>query len=241
MPSLSRARDRVRTIACLNNLKQMQLAWQMYADDASGLIPPNTAHNDPDWLWRSDTNTWCGPSSAPYDTDTINIRRGLFYRMGYSTVEKVFCCPSDRSKVVKNEERELTKLPRTRSFAMNGSLHGRKDEVQPIIKMDARIMKPSRLFVFIDEQEDSIDDGHFLVWPFPDDRWVNLPSGRHGQTGILSFADGHVEKWKWLTQKNFSDRENYWKQAKGNDLMDLRRLQAADFMFAKPDDYVPQP
>ncbi len=57
--------------------------------------------------------------------------------------------------------------------------------------------------MYLDEQEDSIDDAQFLVWPNPDDRWVNLPASRHDRNGILSFADGHVEQWKWRWSKQF--------------------------------------
>jgi len=44
-----------------------------------------------------------------------------------------------------------------------------------------------------DSQEVSaahIDDAHFLTWPVPDDRWVNMPADRHGQAGVLSYANG---------------------------------------------------
>jgi prepilin-type processing-associated H-X9-DG protein len=83
------------------------------------------------------------------------------------------------------------------------------------------------VFVFIDENEDGIDDAHFLTWPNPDDRWVNRPADRHGQGGVLSFGDGHVERWQWKWPKRFKPEESYWKQAaNARDLQDLRRLQA---------------
>ena len=82
--------------------------------------------------------------------------------------------------------------------------------------------------MFIDENEDSIDDAHFLTWPNPDNRWVNLPAGRHGNVGILSFADGRVERWKWKWPKQFNKKQSYWKRAENAaDLADLRRLQQA--------------
>jgi len=92
----------------------------------------------------------------------------------------------------------------------------------------AEAANPSQLFVFIGEQEDSIDDAHFLTWPEPDERWVNMPAGRHNQVGALSFADGHAEKWKWKWPKTFAEKKEYWKSAENErDLADLRRLQAA--------------
>lgn len=45
--------------------------------------------------------------------------------------------------------------------------------------------------------ECSIDDGCFLLTPVPGESWRNLPADRHSQGCNFSFADGHVEHWKW--------------------------------------------
>jgi len=47
LPALSRAKESGKSIACLNNLRQISLASQMYVDDNRGYYPP-----------RSDTNRW---------------------------------------------------------------------------------------------------------------------------------------------------------------------------------------
>ena len=39
LPALSKAREKARTISCVNNLKQDQLALAMYGNDSSGIIP----------------------------------------------------------------------------------------------------------------------------------------------------------------------------------------------------------
>jgi prepilin-type processing-associated H-X9-DG protein len=55
-----------------------------------------------------------------------------------------------------------------------------------------------------------------------------VPADRHGKVGVLSFADGHVERWKWKWPKQFKNKESYWKRAENaRDLADLRRLQGA--------------
>src|SRR5947208_12813722 len=64
---------------------------------------------------------------------------------------------------------------------------------------------PCDTFVFICEHPDSIDDGGFT----PDMHgrgWdgYGLPSSlQHGRSGILSFADGHVEKHRWLDSRTY--------------------------------------
>jgi hypothetical protein len=111
--------------------------------------------------------------------------------------------------------------------------------VQNIVERAEDIPHPAKLFVFIDEAEDSIDDAHFLVWPNPDTRWVNLPAGRHAQNGVLSFADGQVEKWAWRWPKKFRPKQGHWKMAESpKELADLRHLQEATLTFSP---FVPQP
>lgn len=224
LPALSRAKARARATACLNNVKQLQLCWQMYIDDHDGRVPSNNA-NFENRIWRNATNTWIGHNSAPYDLNDIGIRQGLFYRLNYNRQMRLYRCPDDKSKV-KIPGGGTAGVLRTRSYSMGGGWNGRTSEVQLIGWHINAVRDPSTAFVYIDEAQDSIDDAHFLVWPSLDKRWVNLPAARHGQTGVMSFADGHSEIWKWQWPKVFEPKEHYWKYAENaSDLADLRRLQ----------------
>jgi prepilin-type processing-associated H-X9-DG protein len=62
----------------------------------------------------------------------------------------------------------------------------------------AEITVPSQMFVFIDEREESVDDGYILVSMEPNNLWGNLPAIYHNGAGGLSFADGHSEVHKWV-------------------------------------------
>jgi len=67
---------------------------------------------------------------------------------------------------------------------------------------------PDNLFVFIDENAATIVDAEFGNPPvgspyFEQNVWWDMPSDRHGQGANLSFADGHVEHWKWSVPKIF--------------------------------------
>ena len=226
LPALSQAKGRATGAACLNNLKQLQTCWLMYVDDFNGLVPPNRSELTPG-AWRSTEDSWIGSSSAPHDPDTSNIEKGLLFKYDYNRSVQSYHCPGDKSKVTLLNGKSIGRL-RTRSYSMNGNWGGRTNEVQTTVQRLSEVQETSKIFVFIDEQEDSIDDAHFLVWSSPDDRWVNMPADRHGQVGILSFADGHVEKWKWKWPKQFKKKQNYWKKAESTaDLADLRQLQEA--------------
>ena len=62
-----------------------------------------------------------------------------------------------------------------------------------------QIGNASGQFVFIDEREESLDDGYFLTVPdLKDNSWGNLPALYHSAASGLSFADGHAEIHKWL-------------------------------------------
>lgn len=68
LPAATRAKGRGWASHCINNLRQLQLAWQMYADDSSAALPSNEAEFD-HGTWRSAQDSWVGPSSAPFDGD----------------------------------------------------------------------------------------------------------------------------------------------------------------------------
>lgn len=228
LPALGRAKVRVVSAKCLSNLRQLQFCWQMYVDDHNDAVPPNRSLQT-NGIWRSTADSWIGESSALYDTDTRPIERGLLFKYDYNRSVALYHCPADKSRVRTLAGKLLPQL-RTRSYSMSGCVGGNysTNKEPETARLASEIQEPATLFVFIDEQEDSIDDAHFLVWRYPDERWANLPADRQGQAGCLSFADGHVERWKWKWPKQFRIKQSYWKRAENAaDLADLRRLQGA--------------
>jgi prepilin-type processing-associated H-X9-DG protein len=86
---------------------------------------------------------------------------------------------------------------------------------------------PIETFVFIDENEQSIGDGAFVLpapWA-PQDKWLSQPSDRHDRGGNLSFADSHVQSWHWKAPKHLTIK--YQPAADPADQADLSRLEAA--------------
>ena len=235
LPALTAAKEKARSLSCLNNLRQLQLCWTLYVHDNSEELPPN------DFVYWVNTAgqftngvSWC-PGITRHDTNTINIENGLLFPYNRSTA--IYHCPSDRSTV---ELPDGTKLdqPRTRSYNMNGTIACRSTPWVPMFKKFDEILNPSpvQLFVFIEPHQDSIFDAHFgirfaaridedngTVRTEPADAWGDLPTDRHTRGLNLSFADGHVEYWRWRSPKRYQ----YWGQPAENeqDLSDLRRLQ----------------
>jgi prepilin-type processing-associated H-X9-DG protein len=92
--------------------------------------------------------------------------------------------------------------------------------------------QPSGVFGFIDEHEQSIDAGMFIIeqprWVTSDATthcWYSLPADRHRQGCNLSFLDGHVKHWQWKAPKRYHG----WliPPTSPADLADHQRIQEA--------------
>lgn len=223
LPALNLVRELGKRVARCNNLKQLQLCWQLYVEDHDDKVPLNMAAPITG-VWRSSPNSWIGDSSAPHDPDTTRIENGSFFKGNYNRSMGLYRCPTDKSRVRSVAGVGLG-MKRTRSYSMNANL-GAPQAEQPVVYRAAAIRKPvpARLFVFLDEHEDFINDASFTVNPAPEDTWSNIPADRHSHGCNFSFADGHVEHWRW---KNRKVRTQGSKAENEDDLADLRRLQAA--------------
>ena len=220
LPALGKAKAKAHSTSCSSNLKQLQQCWQMYADDNFDTMPPNkwrltggsAANNPGSWL--------AGDTRA--DRNTTNIEIGVLYR--YNQSSKIYHCPSDRSTVD-----GIRGLLRTRSYSLNSWLNGTEWPAW----IDSRFIKsvqlvnpgPVRVFTFLDEHENTIEDGHFALQQKPAQIWQNMPADRHAQGCNFSFADGHSERLKWRWPKRPQDREFNKPTVNNQDLQDLRALQ----------------
>jgi len=207
LPALSRARGLAQSMACMNHLRQLQTCWLMYANDHQGTLPPNLSVYDlstgqpiPGLDLRL---TWCA-GNVRTDVNTANIERGYLFPYNRSTA--IYHCPADHARVAG------TNVRHTRSYNMSQSVTGISfpkilDSI-PAFQNLTQIQdpKPADLFVFIDVHEDQITDSLFGI-PVPGDSlegmWFDLPANRHNDGCNLSFADGHVEHWKWAVPKVF--------------------------------------
>jgi prepilin-type N-terminal cleavage/methylation domain-containing protein/prepilin-type processing-associated H-X9-DG protein len=187
LPALGRAKAKAAGIGCVNNVKQLQLCWFMYAGDNNGTLPPNKAQT-PEMTTGADS--WIA-GGAKLDRTPSNIINGVLYK--YHSATAIYRCPSDRSTVTG------TKITRFRSYGMSYPWMGGDPGMQEINyrEADIRSPTPTKASVFIDEQEDSIDNGGLGILPAGNWSWWNLPASRHNRGGVLSFADGHAEAWRW--------------------------------------------
>ena len=193
LPALNKAKDRANTTQCLSNHRQLALGWVMYAADNGGKLVPNIALGDPGYL----TDSWMlgNMSDLVGATNETYIRNGKLFP--YNTSVKIYHCPADRSVVRLGG----VELPRVRSVSMSGQMAGDLGLIAnfpPNLKeTDIHFPPPSRAFVFIDERNDSIDDGYYAISLSPPS-WQNVPASWHNRGDVLSFADAHAEHWRWF-------------------------------------------
>ena len=184
LPALARARTKAEGISCLNNLHQMQTAWHMYTDDNDGrlvLNAPGTAHTPVEWV-----NGWLDWLNSPDNIDVQLLTEGL---LGPYTAKTpgAYKCPADRLPARNG--------PRVRSISMNTYM-GRTSQKSSYLRQ-SELLRPSELWVYLDEHPDSINDGCFSTLA-PANTWNDLPASYHNGACGFSFADGHGETHKWL-------------------------------------------
>jgi prepilin-type N-terminal cleavage/methylation domain-containing protein len=189
LPALSAGKARALTTSCLNNQRQLGLAWTLYASEAGGRLPLNL-DSVVNGIHRSPPGSWV-TGSARWDADPATITRGTLFP--YAQSIKIYHCPADHSCLVG------TSTPRLRSVSLSIYMAG--DDcvsnfmVYPLMKF-SEIRHPSQSLTFLDEDENGINNGGFL-YASKIDEWLDTPARRHQDGLVLVFADNHTEYWKW--------------------------------------------
>ena len=218
LPALSKAKLKAQGISCMQNLRQLQLGWNMYADDNNQVIVPNKdggnsgkSAANPSWAggWlnfdnQNEDNTNWGRLITP---STKNGNYGGLIGP-YTKDYKVYKCPADNASVTIFGK----KVPRVRSNSMNYMLIGDKKSIdgwtQSAVNAgfltyrrttDLTRPGPANTWVFLDEHENSMNDGYFVVDVAQQNVIIDLPGAYHNNACGIALADGHAEIFKWRT------------------------------------------
>jgi prepilin-type N-terminal cleavage/methylation domain-containing protein len=204
LPALSSAKMKAQEIACMNNLKQLETAWVIYNGENNGRIPSCEPFEPATFSINS--NAWVrgvaailSPPGAfgQVDAGVLDCTNQHALALGslfpYVSSYDIYRCPSDL--------RNINGVPYVRSNSMNNWMNGEPfadaandlDSTHRLFKTDSNISTPSQLYVFIDEDASTINDGMFVVYMNPANGLQDQPSLRHKTGYPLTFADGHTE------------------------------------------------
>lgn len=219
LPVLAKAKVKAFQANCASNLHQLGQAWYLYSVDSGG------------WLVESypgGSNVWV-LGDMTRQTEATNqefIRNGKLFP--YAPNALVYRCPSDRGVIA-----EGRRVQNVRSYAMNCFMGARPASAplipssaagfKPFFARESEIPRPSEMWVLIDEDERSINDGFFVV--DPNARiWFDLPAvspDRHRSCYSLSFADGRAELWRSQDPRTSSLQRRETEQSSNVDLVRL--------------------
>lgn len=186
LPALSSAKAKAKQTGCLNHLRQLSLAWQMYSGDNNGVLVENLP-------FRSNTNSWVvGELKSQFQqTNGTAIRHGKLFP--YVNQPGVYRCPADAP--------ESGSKSTVLNYAMNGWIGGRTMETQ-YQEQDYRTFvreseiiaahTPAGLWLMLDEDDITLDDGWFLMPMNSSRSSTSAPAPRHQRGTGINFADGRA-------------------------------------------------
>ncbi len=201
LPALAKAKVKAQATYCMNNEKQMTLAWLVYADDNGSQLVPNVGDAQLAQYYCP-TGTWCYGNVSGGQSDETNTLYLINSLLGsYTKAPGVYKCPGDTGN--------LNGVARVRSISMNNYMNGKGGGVQTatpgykVFRKTSDIIQTTQLFVFLDEKPASINDDYFevvLANATPTSLFVNDdPSPVPANSGGFGFADGHAEIHKWTS------------------------------------------
>ena len=202
LPALGKAKSKTVGIQCMNNTKQLQLAFTLYAgDQAEVLLACQDGLPDRRANWCTGDVSWGSSNTGSNDV----ARSPMMKYLGNAFA--VWKCPADQSFVVSGGKR----VPRFRSNSMSqvfgygewldGSGSGRNQTAWRTYSKEGNIVNPSQTWVFVDEHPGSINDAAFANQmrdaETANARIIDMPASYHNGACGFSFADGHSEIKRW--------------------------------------------
>jgi prepilin-type N-terminal cleavage/methylation domain-containing protein len=213
MPTLNRAREAAKRAACMNNVKSLGLAWNMYADANSDKVPPGATDG---------ANSWVGSGSATRQDQEAAIRMGLLYPYCGKSIQ-AFRCPT-----AKITEARTYSMPECyQSSSAGATMAGANAGM--LINSRAKLRRANQRILFLDE-------GYCTpaTWSifYSQQKWWDPVPIRHGNGTVLGFADSHSEYWKWRDDRTIKFGQEAANLPNPNDAASWQRVEPGNVDLA---------
>ena len=205
LPALSKTKLKAQGIHCMNNLRQLQLAWSMYTLDNDDYIPGNDWQQQVNHTRGNWASGWLDPRVANNkdNTNILLLLEDQYASLGnYTRSAAVYRCMA--SKITCKQGSTILPVVRTVSMScwMGWKNSGEWTAGYKVFTKASDMVDPgpSKTLVFIDERDDSIDDAYFGIDMAKGGSAImaNFPASYHNGAGGTTFADGHAEIHKWV-------------------------------------------
>ena len=178
LPALKKVKEAGKRAVCLSHIRQLSMAWRLYADDNNdNICAANIGHSPYGWVDTMDV-------SDPIDVQRQAIETGKLFP--YCQTLKIYRCPT-----VSRTELRSYSIVSSMNTIPGGALKGKV-----FTKMGQVTNAPSRV-VFICEGK--VSNYAFSIYARVN-RWRDPPPIHHSEGTTFSFVDGHSDHWKWRDQ-----------------------------------------
>lgn len=224
LPALSQAKNKANSISCINNVKQLSLAAQVYATDNNDKWPANGPGDPNVNLANPPANyvakVWAEGREGSNLTDDKSaaglVSPKLSLLAPYMTVKASFRCPGDKKLIRQGNQT----FPRPKNYSMNtfmgweGPLYN--SEPSPKYRMfskTADVTRSGDFFLFAEVHPFSICRPQFGMH-MDNNNIYHLPGNYHGKSSNFAFADGHADAHRWLNPKyndpGMPESDGFW-------------------------------
>ncbi len=209
LPTLSRAKAQSQSVYCMNNNRELALAWLMYAHDNRDRLAPNQNENAPEngqapGSWVCGFLNWSAGNSDNTNLSLILNSTNAVLAQYFGSQRNIYLCPADN--FASPAQAAAGWARRVRSVAMNYNMGPgtpeRPDKAGEngifYVKLsDMKKCPPAMAYVFADEQGDTLNDAVLYVL-LGNGGWCDLPASYHNHACCFAYADGHSEIHRWL-------------------------------------------
>jgi prepilin-type N-terminal cleavage/methylation domain-containing protein/prepilin-type processing-associated H-X9-DG protein len=212
LPALGKAKSQALGVQCMNNTRELTMAWISYSHDFGDRLVINDNSDNAGSAASYAPKCWCdglidwtlSPDNTNYTllADPNVALLSPYYAAGW----KAYHCPADI--FLSGVQNTAHFRNRVRSISMDAWLGAGEKWISwvPPVKKMGDLVSPSMSWVLVDEHPDSINDAMLYInplYPANSGSFNDIPASYHNNGCGFSFADGHSEIHKWANDKNW--------------------------------------